>query len=183
MTAPPERLVVISFVSNAMGIGMLLVPLNFQAKSKRARFFEKSKCTLVLVDDETEFVQSGQVAKGKARVKKEIENKKKKDVKCDIPTLKLRTASRLLPHLRFLSTALKDAHVKYEAFKTTFASIYDIFEKVTAEGISHEDSVEIHKYADADQVGLIKLPGPHLQTCQRYIFFNLNEYIKQVERC
>ena len=137
--------------------------LNIRVKNKFSRFFEKSKATLVDVDDETDFVSSGNGAKGKAKIKMEVEKKKKKDTKCDIPTLKLRTSSRLLPHMRFLSTALKDAHVKYESFKTTFASIYDIFEKVTELGILHEDSVEIHKYADSDQLGLIKLLEPYLQ--------------------
>ena len=135
--------------------------LNIRVKNKFSRFFEKSKATLVDVDDETDFVSSGNGAKGKAKIKMEVE--KKKDTKCDIPTLKLRTSSRLLPHMRFLSTALKDAHVKYESFKNTFASIYDIFEKVTESGILHEDSVEIHKYADSDQLGLIKLLEPYLQ--------------------
>ena len=113
------------------------------------------------VDDETEFVSSGNGAKGKAKIKAEVEKKKKKDTKCDIPTLKLRTSSRLLPHMRFLATALKDAYVKYDSFKATFASIYDIFTKVQDAGIVQEDSVEIHKHADSDQVGLIKLLDPY----------------------
>eukprot|EP00435_Cladocopium_sp_Y103_P025128 s2053_g6.t1 len=127
-----------------------------------SRFFEKSKIALVEVDDHTDLVPSGNGAKGKAKIKKEIENKKKKEAKCDIPTLKVRTSSRLLPHMRFLSTALKDAHVKYEDFKKTFAAVYDIFEKISASGIAHEESVEIHKFADSDQVGLIKLLGQYL---------------------
>lgn len=99
------------------------------------------------------------VGVGSAKHEKDKKNKekKKKESKVDVPTLRLRTATKLLPHIKFAQAAFREMQTKLDEFYKEHCDSKAQADRLREKGVTEERIIQDASLQLGDDVGCIRI--------------------------
>ena len=97
------------------------------------------------------------VGSAKHEKDKKSKEKKKEETRVDVPTLRLRTATKLLPHIKFVQAAFRDMQTKLDEFYKEHADAKAQAESLREKGVTEDRILKDASLQLGDDVGCIRI--------------------------